>query len=90
MNDRRSLPFDPAALGMHLESLDPRVADAVKLILQIAGGDFTARGEVSERRDEIDAIVVGLNMLAESFERERVARGRRRDVCSDQEQPNVC
>jgi len=83
MSDRRSPPFDPVALGMHLESLDPRVADAVKLILQIAGGDFTARGEVTERRDEIDAIVVGLNMLAESFERERVARDRAETLLAD-------
>jgi len=83
MNDGRSPPFDPVAHGMYLETLDPRVGGVVKLILQIAGGDFTARGAVSERRDEIDAIVVGLNMLAESFGRERVARDRAETLLAD-------
>jgi len=52
-------------------------------VLRIADGDFTARGEVSKRADEIDAIVVGLNMLAESFERERVARDRAEALLAD-------
>jgi PAS domain S-box-containing protein len=83
MSDRRDEPFDPAAHGMHLEMLDPRVAGVMKLILQIAGGDFTARGEVGSGYDEIDAIVVGLNMLAESFERERLARDRAEALLAD-------
>jgi two-component system cell cycle sensor histidine kinase/response regulator CckA len=82
MSERRDSP-PPLPPEMHLELLEPRVADAMRLILQIAGGDFTARGEISSRRDEIDAIVVGLNMLAESFERERLARDRAEALLAD-------
>jgi signal transduction histidine kinase/CheY-like chemotaxis protein len=83
MSERGNEPFDPAAHGMHLEMLEPRVAGVMKLILQIAGGDFAARGEVGSGYDEIDAIVVGLNMLAESFERERLARDRAETLLAD-------
>ncbi len=77
------LPADPAASAEHLDTLDPRTADVLRLILRIAGGDFAARGEVTARRDELDAITVGLNMLAESFERERDLRGRAELMLAD-------
>jgi light-regulated signal transduction histidine kinase (bacteriophytochrome) len=44
-------------------------------IIQLSTGDLTARGEVSEAGDEIDALIAAVNMLAEDFaERERQLR----------------
>jgi len=83
MSGRDSPLPAPVTPEMHLELLEPRVAEVMRLILRIAGGDFTARGDVSSRRDELDAIVVGLNMLAESFERERLARDRAEALLAD-------
>jgi signal transduction histidine kinase/CheY-like chemotaxis protein len=79
----KSPHVDPAADAQLLDTLDPRVADTLRLILRIAGGDFSARGETSERSDAIDAIVVGLNMLAESFEHERLLRDRAETLLAD-------
>jgi light-regulated signal transduction histidine kinase (bacteriophytochrome) len=44
-------------------------------IIQLSTGDLTARGEVSEAGDEVDAVIAAINMLAEDFaERERQLR----------------
>lgn len=56
-------------------TLDPRIQTILDLIVDIAGGRLHARGAPSPAHDEIDAIVVGLNMLAEDL----AARERERD-----------
>jgi len=46
---------------------DPRIGEILNLILQVAGGNFEARAVPSEQGDELDAIISGLNMLAEEI-----------------------
>ena len=46
---------------------DPRLNEVLELILQITSGDLEARGTPSERGDELDAIITGLNMLGEEL-----------------------
>ena len=46
---------------------DPRLEAIIEQLQRLAGGDLTFRGELSEANDEVDAIVVGLNMLADDF-----------------------
>lgn len=46
---------------------DPRLNQVLELILQITSGNLEARGIPSERGDELDAIVTGLNMLGEEM-----------------------
>ncbi len=69
-------PFD-------LTGLDRDTARVVALVLRIASGDFTARGDVNGSGDAIDAIVVALNMLAESFQLENAARTRAETLLDD-------
>ena len=69
-------PFD-------LDGLRPDVAKIVELILHIVGGDFTVRGEVSGSGDELDAVIVALNMMAESFSVERAGRERAEALLAD-------
>jgi two-component system cell cycle sensor histidine kinase/response regulator CckA len=61
------------------ETLLRRLEGIGDFIAEIAGGDFTARRAVSDARDEVDAVVVGLNMLAEDFAAER----RRRELAEE-------
>ncbi|MBI3203818.1 MAG: response regulator [Myxococcales bacterium] len=61
---------------MDLEGIEPRARRALEVILQIAGGDYSARAQPSDRTDSMDAVSVGLNMLAETLERERDAKQR--------------
>ncbi len=46
---------------------DPRLNEVLELILQITSGNLEARGTPSDRGDELDAIVTGLNMLGEEM-----------------------
>jgi len=46
---------------------DPRLEAILDQLMRIASGDLAFRGEVSGAEDELDAIVAGLNMLAEDF-----------------------
>jgi light-regulated signal transduction histidine kinase (bacteriophytochrome) len=58
-----------------LSSADPRLGLLLEQIIQLSTGDLTARGEVSEAGDEVDAVIAAVNMLAEdSAERERQLR----------------
>lgn len=52
-------------LSPHVES---QLRSALELILSLAGGDLTARGFVSDQGDDADALIGGLNMLAEELE----------------------
>ena len=46
---------------------DPRFNRIIDLIMNLAEGDLEARAEVSNKGDELDAIITGLNMLAEEL-----------------------
>lgn len=47
---------------------DRRIDQLLLLIMALASGDLTAREEPSEAGDELDAIIVGVSMLAEDLE----------------------
>lgn len=58
-----------------MSAADPRLSLLLEQIIQLSTGDLTARGEVSEEGDEVDAVIAAINMLAEDFaERERQLR----------------
>ncbi|HBY93586.1 MAG TPA: hypothetical protein DEP84_06385, partial [Chloroflexi bacterium] len=48
-------------------SEDPRILQVLDVIFQLAAGNLEARGAPSDRGDDLDAIVVGVTMLAEEF-----------------------
>jgi two-component system cell cycle sensor histidine kinase/response regulator CckA len=68
---------------LDLEGVEPRARRALEVILQIAGGDYSARAAPSDRTDSMDAVSVGLNMLAETLERERDAKQRAEALLAD-------
>lgn len=45
-----------------------RVEPIIQLLSQLASGDLSARGRRSGQDDEIDAVLLGINMLAEDLE----------------------
>ncbi|MFD1211751.1 putative bifunctional diguanylate cyclase/phosphodiesterase [Arthrobacter sp. GCM10027362] len=47
---------------------DPRLAQLVEGIVRLASGDLKTRFELSPERDEIDAVGMGINLLAEELE----------------------
>ena len=47
---------------------DVRIDEILEQIMKLASGEHDYRGEISEDGDKIDAIIVGLNMLAEEIE----------------------
>lgn len=47
---------------------DPRLQQLVEGIVRLAAGDLKARMEPSEHRDEIDAVITGVNLLAEELD----------------------
>ena len=49
-------------------SLDPRVDQALALLISLAAGDLSARVVLGDTNDELDGLLVGLNMLAEELE----------------------
>lgn len=53
---------------------DQRLDGLAELVLRLAACEYTARTEVSDRRDRIDALAVAMNMLAETLQSEREAR----------------
>jgi hypothetical protein len=46
---------------------DPRIDDIVARILSMAAGDLSSRLETSAAHDDVDAIIAGLNLLAEEL-----------------------
>ena len=61
-----------------------RLDDVTEFVLQLAEGNFAARRDVSPRRDELDAVIAGLNLVAEDFgvehERRQAAEEALRDT----------
>lgn len=53
---------------------DKRLEEITNLLLTIASGDFQIRGAITEHRDELDSIVVGINMLGEELQNTTVSR----------------
>ena len=53
--------------------IDTRIKDILRLITQLAGGNLSARGELSPAADDLDGVMKGLNMLAEELERSTVS-----------------
>ncbi|WP_125610478.1 putative bifunctional diguanylate cyclase/phosphodiesterase [Specibacter cremeus] len=49
------------------DALDPRLGRLVEGIVQLAGGDLTTRIEPSPARDDIDAVIIGFNLMAEEL-----------------------
>ncbi len=47
---------------------DPRLSQLLEGIVRLASGDLSSRIEVSESRDELDAIIMGTNLLAEDLQ----------------------
>jgi PAS domain S-box-containing protein len=52
-------------------SSDERITRVMDLIVKFAAGDFSQRGEYSQQGDEIDAIIIGLNALADELQSAR-------------------
>ncbi len=52
-------------------SKDPRIKEVLDLLVKFAVGDYGQRGQVSDKGDEIDAIIVGLNALADETQSTR-------------------
>lgn len=55
-------------------SRQKRIQQIQDLIIEIASGNFDAQGKISEKQDEFDAIVVGINMLGEEIKHSTVSR----------------
>lgn len=53
------------------EPRDGRIDAVVQLLTQLAAGDLTARGTPSLLDDDMDAIIVGVNMLGEELQASR-------------------
>jgi diguanylate cyclase (GGDEF)-like protein len=47
---------------------DPRLEQLVELVVQLASGELSVRLPPSPAADDIDAVIVGINMLAEELE----------------------
>jgi diguanylate cyclase (GGDEF)-like protein len=47
---------------------ESRIERLVELLARLASGDLTARGERSDADDDLDAVIEGINMLAEDLE----------------------
>jgi light-regulated signal transduction histidine kinase (bacteriophytochrome) len=57
--------------GKILKRFEERVSNLMDVLLRYTLMDFEAKAEVSERGDELDAIAVGLNTLAEELQSAR-------------------
>jgi PAS domain S-box-containing protein len=55
------------------QTKDSRIEEILDLIMQLASGNLEARGTPSGLSDELDAIITGLNMLAEEFSTQHIA-----------------
>jgi PAS domain S-box-containing protein len=53
--------------GKKKENKDERIDQALNLLLKYSQMDFSARGPVSDKGDEMDAIMAGLNTLGEEL-----------------------
>jgi signal transduction histidine kinase/ActR/RegA family two-component response regulator len=68
---------------LDLAGIEPRAARLLEVMLRLLGGDLTARAHASDGQDSVDALAVGLNVLAETLEREHTARERAEALLRD-------
>ncbi len=61
-------PGAPELEDAHSGPFDPRVEQALGLLIRLASGDLSARVVLGETNDELDGLLIGLNMLAEELE----------------------
>jgi len=61
-----------------------RLQAAVELAAQLAAGDLEARLLASDADDELDALIISLNMLAEELGHERRTRARAEELLADE------
>ena len=54
--------------------LDQRVNKINNLLFEIACGNYEKRGDISDKKDQFDAIITGINMLAEELEQTTISR----------------
>lgn len=62
---------DDVAMGEKIKmagDITTRIQKLTQIIQSIAGGNFSARAEVTSKLDDIDALAAGINMLAEELE----------------------
>ena len=52
---------------------DERIERILELIIKFTKCEFENREDISEKGDELDAIIVGLNTLGEELERKRIS-----------------
>ncbi|MBS1122869.1 MAG: Sensor protein, partial [Deltaproteobacteria bacterium] len=57
-----------------MSSSDPLLDKILEVLMAYARRDFTPRLEISERRDELDAIATGINLLADELDGEVASR----------------
>jgi diguanylate cyclase len=50
------------------DPFDRRLEQLLEFVIQLASGELSARMDPSSASDEIDAVIVGVNMLAEELE----------------------
>jgi hypothetical protein len=55
---------------------DSGYEEILNMVLKLAEGDYSARGKVSDRSDDSDAIITALNMLAEELSAREAGEGR--------------
>jgi diguanylate cyclase (GGDEF)-like protein/PAS domain S-box-containing protein len=58
----------PTSESDHTDGFDPRIEEALSLLITLASGDLTARVVLGDTNDQLDGLLVGLNMLAEELE----------------------
>jgi len=63
---------------------DPRLARILDLVLEVAEGHYSERLEPSDAADDVDAVTVGVNLVAESLELERDRRRRAEALLRDE------
>lgn len=66
------------------DELDARLDAAIQLMMRIASGESSVRGETRGTGDRVDALIVGLNMLAEELEAAEAARARAEELLRDE------
>lgn len=60
--------YIPSLKGSKTSDIDPRIDLILSMIMELAAGNFAFRITPSNRDDEVDAVMVGLNMLGEELE----------------------
>ena len=61
---------------MKIRNIDPRITQISLLIMQLAHGNLHARLQPSDKGDELDGIIEGLNMLGDELTNNIIARNK--------------